>query len=147
VQEKKPLGRLHYFVLFILGERYFILSIVIQDANDKEAEIRILTQVLGYLYATLFRGDPSYVVGQFWIFAATFLNDGSSVFECHIDLSEPGEILSYEVLNFVGCRLFLGRGEVQYSLQSAKALAFVGYRFLLSGILLGRLDYLSFSGD
>ena len=48
VQEREPLGRLHRFMLFFSGESYFVQSIVIQDANDKEmqAQIRIVTQVL-----------------------------------------------------------------------------------------------------
>ena len=46
------------------------------------------------------------------LFAAVFLNDGSSVFECHIDLSELGKIISHEVFDFVAGRLFLGRREV-----------------------------------
>jgi hypothetical protein len=71
-------------MLFSSGERYFVESIVIQDANDKEmqAQIRIVTQILCYLDATLFGHDPSYVVGKFWISAAIFLNDASPVFEC-----------------------------------------------------------------
>ena len=55
VQEKKPLGRLHRPMLLFSGERYFVQSIVIQDANDKEmqAQIRIVTQILCYLVAGL----------------------------------------------------------------------------------------------
>jgi hypothetical protein len=114
VQEREPLGRLYRFMLFFSGERYFVQSIVIQDANDKQmqAQIRIVSQVLCYLDETLCRHDPSYVVGQFWIFAAIFLNDGSPVFECQIDLSELGEIISHEVFDFVGGRPSLRRRQV-----------------------------------
>jgi hypothetical protein len=52
------------------------------------------------------------VVGQFWIFAAVFLNDSSAVFECQIGLFELGKIISHQVFDFVGCSLFPGRREM-----------------------------------
>jgi hypothetical protein len=108
------------------GELYFVPSVVIQDANDKEMQARILIvpHNLFYLDATLFGHDPSDVVGQFWIFAAVFLNDGSSVFERHIDLSELGKIISHEVFDFVAGRFFSGkeRGVVRASKREAPRL-------------------------
>ena len=76
-----------------------------------------------YLYAALSRNDLSYVAGEFRIFGAIFLEDGCSLFECHINLFELGKILFCEVLNFVGGRL------------------------LLDNILLGGFDGLGFAGD
>jgi hypothetical protein len=72
-----------------------------------------------------------YVAGEFRIFGPIFLEDGCSLFECHIDLSELGKILFCEVLNFVGrrlrCRrLLLNKGGLRRFLQKAEALGFVG---------------------
>src|SRR6266446_4516239 len=62
----------------------------------------------------LSRNDLSYVAGEFRIFGAIFLEDGCSLFECHINLFELGKILFCEVLNFVGgrlrCRFLLNKG-------------------------------------
>jgi hypothetical protein len=41
-------------------------------------------------------------LAQAKIFAAVFLNDGNSVFECQIELFELGKIISHEVFDFGG---------------------------------------------
>jgi len=102
---------------------------------------------LPYLYAVLSRNDLSYVAGEFGIFGAIFLEDGCSLFECHINLSELGKILFCEVFNFVWDRLLLNKGGLQRLLQTAEALGFVGGRLLLDNIFLGGFDGLGFAGD
>src|ERR1700761_1275621 len=59
---------------------------------------------LPYFYAALSRNDLSYVAGEFRIFGAIFLEDGCSLFECHINPFELGKVLYCEVVNFVGVK-------------------------------------------
>ena len=90
-----------------------------------------------YLYAAFSRNDLSYVAGEFRIFSTIFLEDGCSLFECHINLSEFGKILFCEVLNFIGGRLLLNKGGRERFLQKAEALGFFRGRLFLDNILLG----------
>jgi hypothetical protein len=98
-----------------------------------------------YLYAALSRNDLSYVAGEFGILGAIFIEDGCSLFECHINLSELGKILFCEVLNFVRRRLLLNKGGLRRFLQKAEALGCVWCRLLLDNILLGGFDGLEFA--
>jgi hypothetical protein len=106
---------------------------------------------LPYLYAALSRNDLSYVAGEFWIFVAISLEDGCSLFKCHINLFELGKVLFCEVLNFVGgslrCRFLLNKGGLRRFLQKGEALGFVGDRPFLDNILLGGFDGLGFAGN
>src|SRR5271157_1729655 len=136
--QRELLGRLHSFMLCIAGQLYFIPHLILQNTNCEEMQIDILAfQALPYLYAALSRNDLSYVAGEFRIFGAIFLEDGCSLFECHINLSELGKILFCEVFNFVWDRLLLNKGGLQRLLQTAEALGFVGGRLLLDNIFLG----------
>src|SRR5271157_662972 len=135
-------------MLCVPGQLYLIPHLILQNTNCEEMQIDILAfQALPYLYAALSRNDLSYVAGEFRIFGAIFLEDGCSLFECHINLSELGKILFCEVFNFVGDRFLLNKGGLQRFLKTAEALGFVGGRPLLDNILLGGLDGLGFTGD
>src|SRR6266481_8456218 len=135
-------------MLCVPGQLYFIPHLILQNTNCEEMQADILAfWALPYLYAALSRNDLSYVAGEFRIFGAIFLEDGCSLFECHINLFELGKILFCEVLNFVGGRLLLNKGGLRRFLQKAEALGFVGGRLLLDNILLGRFDGFGFAGD
>src|SRR5208337_1769371 len=122
-------------MLCVPGQLYLIPHLILQNTNCEEMQIDILAfQALPYLYAALSRNDLSYVGGEFRIFGAIFLEDGCSLFECHINLSELGKILFCEVLNFVGDRFLLNKGGLQRFLQTAEALAFVGAGFFWAGL-------------
>jgi hypothetical protein len=91
-------------MLFLSREYYFIPNLVIEEANDKQTHVRIVSHVWADLNEMLFRHDPPDVIGEFRIFAAVFLHDRSAVFEGQIDLSELGKIISHQVFDFVGAR-------------------------------------------
>jgi hypothetical protein len=73
------------------------------------------------------------------------LEDGCSLFECHVNLFELGKVLYCEVFNFVGGRLLFNRGGLQLFVQKAKVLEFVEGRLFLDNILLGGFDGLGFA--
>jgi hypothetical protein len=86
---------------------------------------------LPYFYAALSRNDLSYVAGEFRIFGAIFLEDGCSLFECHINLFELGKVLYCEVFNFVGGRLFWAT----FFWAGLMAWGLPGIGFLATGLL------------
>src|ERR1700724_3000637 len=131
-------------MLCVPGQLYFIPPLILQNSNCEEMQV-------DNLYAALSRNDLSYVAGEFRIFGAIFLEDGCSLFECDVNLSELGKIHFCEGLNFVGgrlrCRLLLNKGGLRRFLQKAEALGFVEGRLVLDNILLGGFDGLGFAGE
>src|SRR4029077_8878146 len=143
-------------MLCVPGQLYFIPHLILQNSNCEEMQVDILAfQALPYLYAAFSRNDLSYVAGEFRIFGAIFLEDGCSLFECHINLFELGKILFCEVLNFVGgrlrCRFLLNKGGLWRFLQKGEGLPTEGIGHCVIGRPLrattGRLSGISCNGS